>query len=109
MEIKKLFDRDVQRSYGPGRQDRVDANKQEQANPAPAQAGEDVVSLSSRSRELSRVTDSAAGVLASDELRTRDRVEQLKQAVANGTYNVSSEDVAKSIFAFVADGTVTER
>lgn len=103
MEIKKLFDRDVvQRSYGSQRQERADANRPGQPSVS-AESGQDVVSISSVSLERSRISDSVQGVLVEDELRSRDRIEKLKEAIANGTYDPTSEDIARAIISFAAE------
>lgn len=61
--------------------------------------GQDRVSISPLSRQLGQV----AQILGEDEVRRSKRVAELKQAVDNGSYNVSSKDVAASIVNFVAD------
>jgi flagellar biosynthesis anti-sigma factor FlgM len=58
------------------------------------QAGESArVRISPEARELQRIAEMAR---AGDELRA-EKVKQIKEQVASGTYNVSSEEVAKSI------------
>lgn len=62
-------------------------------------SGDDRVSISPLSRQLSQV----AQILGEDEVRRSKRVAELKAAVENGSYQVSSQDVAQSIVNYVAD------
>ncbi len=59
--------------------------------------GEDTVSISALSRKLSKVSN----IVAEDEIANQDRIDVLKQKVANGEYQVSSEDVAQSFLGFI--------
>ena len=100
MEIKKLYDDSVSRSYGARKQATVNG-KEDGTQPGASQdaTASDTVSISSLSRDLSRV----AAILDQDEADRADRVADLKKQIADGTYSVSSTDVAGSLISFAAD------
>ena len=102
MEIRKLF----------GQQhDAIQSNplKGRGAGEAPSGAADSVteitlesddrVSISSLSRNLLHVPQ----ILGEDEVRRSKRVADLKKSIEDGTYQVSSQDVAQSIINFAAD------
>ena len=101
MEIKKIYDQDsIQRSYGARKQATVGGKEDgTQAGAATDPAASDTVNISSLSRDLSRVS----AILDQDEADRADRVADLKKQIAEGTYSVSSTDVAGSLISFAAD------
>ncbi len=58
--------------------------------------GEDIISISAFSRQLSQISK----IVDQDEASRGDRIAKIKQAIADGTYNVSSTDVAKSLISY---------
>lgn len=102
MRITDIF---RQNTLEPSRNAAVNKEQQspeEQGVNKVAGAGEDTVSISTLSRQLNQVSS----ILADDELNRAARVAELKKQVENGTYSVSSEDVARSLISFARD---TER
>lgn len=92
MKITDLFRPST--SVGQTSVNRTEEEKQSQK--AKEQAGllsDDSVSISSLSRQLSQTLK----IVADDDSSRQKRVQELKKKVADGTYDVSSEDVAKSI------------
>ena len=73
-------------------------------NASGSNAGEDTVSLSPLSRKLSQISR----IVADDEAARQQRVDELKQQVANGEYSVDSEDAAQSLLDYVNDRIVNE-
>lgn len=61
--------------------------------------GSDTVSLSNIAKQLSKVSP----ILEQDAVERKAKIESLKQKVADGTYQVDSKDVARSIVSFAAD------
>ena len=82
---------DNQRSVDRTKEARQDAGtaKNKRTGVAP---GQDSVALSSTAREIGRVAKLASG--GSD--RT-SRIQQIRQAIDNGTFRVSGEDIAKKM------------
>lgn len=101
MEIKKLYDQDsVTRSYGARKQATVGGKEDgTAAGVAQDPAASDTVNISTLSRDLSRVSS----ILDQDEADRADRVAELKKQIADGSYSVSSTDVAGSLISFAAD------
>ena len=102
MEIKKLFGlaTSFQRADALTQQTFDDAATVARANKASAlSTGDDVVSLSNMSRDLLFVSD----IMHEDQARVDARIENIKDRISNGTYKVSSEDIAKSLISFASD------
>ncbi|CRK80924.1 flagellar biosynthesis anti-sigma factor FlgM [Neobacillus massiliamazoniensis] len=55
--------------------------------------GGDVVSISSKGQEISQA-------MKSDQLGSQNKIEQLKQQIANGTYHVDSQKIAGKMIDF---------
>lgn len=99
MEIKKLFGtQDTVQSSGLKKQKDL-ASRYEQGRDVVLNSGDDVVRLSSLSRQLSQVSQ----VLREDEEQRAKRVADIKQQVQDGSYSVNSADVARSIISFARD------
>lgn len=62
-------------------------------------AGEDSISISPLARQLGSIQK----VVNEDDLHQQQRVEEIKQRVNSGMYNVSSTDLAGSLIAFSQD------
>ena len=79
------------RSVEQTREARTDAGtaKRKHAVPAP---GQDSVALSSTAKEIGRVAKLASG--GSDR---SNRINQIRQAIDDGTFRVSGEDIAKKM------------
>ncbi len=67
--------------------------------PNGAEESGDKVTISVLGRKYSQVSE----LLAEDEAKQRDRVEELKRRIADGTYDVSSENVARALISFTRD------
>lgn len=61
--------------------------------------GEDSISISPLARQLATVQK----VLTEDEIAQQRRVQEIKERVEAGTYNVSSTDVAGAIASFATE------
>lgn len=72
---------------------------QQQRNADASRAGEDTVSISPLARQFQQVSQ----ILADDEARTSSRVEELKAKIAAGSYEVDSNELARSLVAFARD------
>lgn len=79
--------------------DAVKRHQQDNVEKTLGKKGEDRITISPLARQLATVTK----VLNEDETARTDRVASLKAQVANGSYNVSSGDVAKAIISFAGD------
>ena len=100
MEIKKLAEHDGLRTEEAVKRQKVSAYQdQNAAGERPAVNGEDRVSISPLSRQLSQIS----GILDEDEAARALRVAGIKQQVEAGTYSVNSKDVALSLISFAAD------
>lgn len=100
MEIKKLFGhKSTEQEQVQSAKNRNASRNNANAENAGVAPGDDVVNISSLSRSLSRVSS----LIAEDEQARAARVEEIKKAVADGTYNVSSTEVAKSLVSFAGD------
>lgn len=67
-----------------------------------APSGADTVSFSTASRDLLK----ASYLLEKDEAARKDKVADIKRRIDQGVYKVDSQEVAKSLISFVADGSV---
>ena len=63
-------------------------------------SGEDWVTISPEARKFARISQ----VVEDDESERRAKVEELKKKIADGEYEVSSEDVAKAILSYYQQG-----
>ncbi len=101
MEIRKLFGQGngLAAANAKKEQEAVSAYQQQNEAAQKARNGEDVVSLSSLSRQLSQVSN----IVEDDNRRRADRVDALKARIESGDYKVSSSDVAASIVSFAQD------
>ena len=70
--------------------------------PAEEASGQDKVQISDRSREIARVREL---VNAAPEVRS-DKVAEMKEKLASGTYSVNGEQVAEAMMKSVIDETV---
>ena len=61
--------------------------------------GDDVVSFSRLSRQLLKVSD----IVEEDNKARQSRVAELKRKVEDGSYSVSSTDVAQSLVSFASE------
>lgn len=98
MKIADIFSRPVQ-DANRSNTERVDQTRQNPyAEQQKLRSGDDQVSLSSISRQLSRVSQ----ILQDDEVARADKVADLKSRVQAGSYSedVSSEDIARAIVSF---------
>jgi flagellar biosynthesis anti-sigma factor FlgM len=103
MEIKKLLGRNVS-GFGNGTAaDKIAANSEAETAlenyEAAKSSGEDTVRVSSLARQLSQIST----ILNGDDLERRARVDDIKRRVQDGSYNVDSRDVARSIISFTKD------
>ncbi len=107
MEIRKLFERGVKKNEVGlnNNAEQVNTSKEiikeiELANQeASGTEGDDVVKLSGLSRQLFQISEIVEG----DQSAQSERIAQLKKAIADGTYSVSSNDLAKSLVDFARD------
>ncbi len=98
MKISDLFRRDS--SVRSVKNDATAEQVSKSQDGARAVGGEeDRVSISSRARQV-RI---ASAVVSEDESAQAKRVQELKEKVANGSYNVSSDDVAKSVANYLSE------
>ena len=102
MEIRKLFGQQSA-EHAQARHQRGIEGQAEQnlslVDGSQSQEGQDVISLSSLSRQLSQVS----GILDEDSQKRAARVQSLKESVADGSYSVSSTDVAGSLISYASD------
>ena len=102
MEIRKLFGQNeavktaAQKKPEEIEQSQVQGQAQAQV---PHVAGQDVVTVSSLSKQLLQVSD----ILTDEEKKRAARVEELKRAVKDGSYSASSTEVARSIISFASE------
>lgn len=107
MEIRKLFERGIKKNEVGlnNTAEQVNASKEiikeiELANQdASSGDGDDVVRLSGLSRQLFQISEIVDG----DQSARSERIAQLKKAIADGTYSVSSNDLAKSIVSYARE------
>ncbi len=101
MEIKKLFERgNAQTSSQSVQRNRVASTYQAQnEGNAARRPGQDSVSISALSRQLSQLSN----ILADDESARSAKVSELKAKVQAGEFSVESTDVARSMVSFAAD------
>ena len=79
------------------RSSKVNENaRQEQIANQKVKGGEDSITISPLARQLATIQT----VLSQDESSKAQRIEELKQAVASGSYKVSSEDLAQSFLNY---------
>lgn len=98
MEIKKLFEREPVKANETLRRRQAEAYQQQ--DPATqTRAGEDTVSLSPLSRQLSQLSK----ILDDDEAARKERVQSIKQEVEAGTYSVDRAAVARSLISYAAE------
>ena len=62
--------------------------------------GDDWVTISPEARRYARISQ----VVEEDEPERRNKVEELKERIENGEYEVSSEEVAKAILSYWRQG-----
>lgn len=100
MKISDLFKSSSLSSQSNAQRTEESQAAQQQARGADAaKSGEDTVSISPLARQFQQVSQ----ILAEDEARTTSRVEELKAQVAAGTYEVDTQEVARSLAAFARD------
>lgn len=107
MEIRKLFERAIKKNEVGlnNNAEQVNTSKEiikeiELANQdASATEGDDVVKLSGLSRQLFQISEIVEG----DQSARSERITQLKKAIAEGTYSVSSNDLAKSLVSYAQE------
>jgi flagellar biosynthesis anti-sigma factor FlgM len=104
MEIRKLFGQQdaVRAANNRDKSNAVEQDDEQNGNQAGAVQGgngQDVISLSRLSRQLSQIS----GILDDDEQRRAARVADLKQKVQSGNYSVDSKDVASSLISYAGD------
>ncbi len=103
MDIKKIIGSEV--SLGSAQTKKAKANQyqeQEQQAHQISREGFDTVTISSRSRQLSKISS----ILEQDQVAREDKIAALKAQVQNGTYAVDTREVARSIISFAVDGEV---
>ena len=103
MEIRKLFGQDAVKNANANktRTDAAQGDPNAQGTQAGAANtdGTDVVSVSRLSRQLLQVSD-----IVQDDSKVRaSRVAELKRSIDEGTYSVSSSDVARSLVSYASD------
>lgn len=101
MKISDLF-----KNQNLDNQRRIDLRKQSNAQPkvdiaednsqAGGVAGVDKISVSPLSRQLLQISN----ILSDEEIARSKRIDELKERVSSGEYQVSSEDVAKAVIDF---------
>ncbi|MFN8388908.1 MAG: flagellar biosynthesis anti-sigma factor FlgM [Bdellovibrionota bacterium] len=103
MEIRKLFGQQEALRTKNARQNEINGQSNDDGAKTAATTsggpGQDVVSLSSLSKQLLQISN----VLDDDAHKRAARVQELKQQVADGSYSVDSADVAKSIISYAGD------
>lgn len=105
MEIRKLFGQQDAAVRADNTKSQRDVNNQEPQEAAEKavsiqpRSGQDVVSVSPLAKQLSQIS----GILDDDENKRGARVAELKQAVQDGSYSVSSTDVAGAIISYASD------
>jgi len=103
MEIRKLFGQTESQKNAAVKKQQGETEQQASGNAAAAgsaaAAGNDVVSFSRLSRQLLKVAD-----IVDEDNKTRvERVAEIKRKVSDGSYSVSSTDVAQSIVSYASD------
>jgi len=99
MEIRKLFgQQEAVKTATQTKRDEVELNQGSGQQTASA-AGEDIVSLSRLSRQLVQVSD----IVDQDGQKRAERVRELKKSIDEGSYSVSSSDVARSLVSYASD------
>lgn len=101
MKISELFRSNSQQSQQADQASQAEANKADQqrrTNDAKQSASEDTVSISPLARQLKMVS----GILEEDETNQQNRIEDIKARIADGTYEVDSKDVVRSLASFAA-------
>ena len=76
-----------------------DIFKQQTVSEAGNEPGEDRVSISSLSKQLSQVSQ----IVSDDDSQRRGRVQELKAKVESGEYQIDSNSIAQSIVSFAKD------
>ena len=98
MEIRKLFgQQEAVKTATQAKRDEVEL--QSGGQHSASAAGEDVVSLSRLSKQLVQVSD----IVDQDGQKRAERVRELKKSIDEGSYSVSSSDVARSLVSFATD------
>ena len=69
------------------------ADEARNAEQSRSNAADDAISLSSASKDVERISDMV------EQSRT-DRLNQVREAIANGTYRVSGKDIARKLIEF---------
>jgi negative regulator of flagellin synthesis FlgM len=103
MDIKKLTGNDASSASAQARNSRINQYQEQQQSQQNSRDGSDTVTISNRSRQLSKISS----ILERDDAARADKVAALKEKVQSGTYRVDSSEVARSIISYVADGEVT--
>lgn len=101
MEIKKLFDRGSASSSTQTARNsqQIEALRNQAQQGGAPRGSEDSVTISSLSRQLSQLS----AILTDDEAVQQKRVTEIKRAVEDGSYNVDSSAVARSLISNAAD------
>lgn len=107
MEIRKLFGRSVDKNEIGlnNKAEQVVAQKEVikdielENQEASAGEGEDVVRLSGLSKRLSQISE----LVDNDQISRSKRIVELKKAITDGKYSVSSQDVAKSLVDYARE------
>lgn len=102
MEIRKLFGQTESAKNAAVKKQQEELAQQSSTGAEGAVAkvaGEDVVSLSSLSRQLLKVSD----IVQEDNKARENRVAELKRKVEDGSYSVDSSDVARSLISFASE------
>jgi len=96
MKISDLFKRDS--NVSSLNKEAVEKKNAESAAKDLAGANDDTISISPRARQYRQI----ANVVNEDDAARSAKVADIKQRVANGSYEVSSENVAKSIVSYIS-------
>lgn len=100
MKIGNLFrDRSAITSREREINDAVARSQRDNVEKTVGKKGEDRITISPLARQLATVNK----VLSENDDARSERVAALKEKVANGSYSVSSEDVAKAIISYASD------
>jgi flagellar biosynthesis anti-sigma factor FlgM len=97
MKISNLFGRTEQLQQSKVRDQ--DAAAAQGKKSAQQSASEDVVSLSPLSRQLSQLSS----IMRDEDTARAKKIENIKARIGDGSYDISNEDVAKSIVAYARD------